>query len=141
MWRCPACGRQFTNRNQAHSCGRYDLEAHFRGKPAEIRELYEKFVSEVRLCGRVTILPEKTRIAFQARMSFAVVQVQQARMIGHLVLPRRHERPCFTRIDSLSRRNHVHHFRIENLEDLDEELGGFIKRAYRVGQQEHLQTH
>ncbi len=141
MWRCPGCGRQFANRNQAHSCGRYDLESHVRGKPAEIRQLYEKFVSQVRLCGPVTILPEKTRIAFQVRMSFAAVQVQHGRIVGHLVLPRRHERRCFMRIDSISRSNHVHHFRIEKPEDLDEELRGFIERAYRVGQQKHLQNH
>ncbi len=141
MWRCPACGRQFVNRNQAHSCGKYDLESHFQHKPAEIRQLYEKFVSQVQLCGPVTILPEKTRIAFQVRMSFAAVQIQHTRIVGHLVLPRRHERPCFMRIDSISLSNHVHHFRIEKPEDLDEELRGFIERAYRVGQQEHLQNH
>lgn len=139
MWCCPHCRRRFANRNQAHFCDRYDLEAHFTGKPAEIRQLYEKFASQVRSCGPVTILPEKTRIAFQARMSFAALQVQRGRVIGHLVLAQRYERPCFVRIDSLSRSNHVHHFRIEKPEDLDEELCGFIRQAYQVGEQKHLE--
>jgi Domain of unknown function (DUF5655) len=138
MWRCPHCRRQFANRNQSHSCGRYDLEAHFRGKPAEIRQLYDRFVSLVQSCGPVVILPEKTRVAFQVRMSFAALQVQRGKIIGHLVLPYRYERQCFVRIDSLSRGNHVHHFRIEKPEDLDKEFCGFIKRAYRVGEQKHL---
>ncbi len=86
MWRCPRCERQFANLNQAHSCGAYDLDSHFRGKPAAMRQLYDRFVSEVRLCGPVTILPEKTRIAFQARMSFAALHVQGAKIAGHLVL-------------------------------------------------------
>ena len=141
MWRCPHCRRQFANRNQPHFCGRYDLKAHFRGKPAETRQLYEMFASQVRSCGPVTILPEKTRIAFQVRMSFAAVQVHCTKIVGHLVLPQRYERPCFVRIDSLSRGNHVHHFRIEGAEDLDEELCEFIKQAYRVGKQEHLENH
>ncbi len=138
MWRCPRCERQFANRNQSHSCGKYDLESHFQGKPAEMRQLYDRFVSKVRLCGPVTILPEKTRIAFQVRMSFAVLQVRSAKITGHLVLARRHERPCFVRIDSISPGNHVHHFKIERLEDLDAQLCGFIRQAYSVGQQSHL---
>jgi hypothetical protein len=141
MWRCPLCRRLFANRNQSHFCGKYDLEAHFRDKPAETRQLYDKFVSQVRLCGPVTILPEKTRIAFQVRMSFAALQIQCRRIIGHLVLAKRHERPCFMRIDSISRGNHVHHFRIEKQQDLDAELCGFIKKAYEVGEQKHLKNH
>ncbi len=42
---------------------------------------------------------------------------------------------------SKSRSNHVHHFRIEKPEDLDEQLCGFIEQAYRVGQQKHLKSH
>jgi len=141
MWHCPLCRRQFANRNQSHSCGRYNLEAHFRDKSAETRQLYEKFVAQVRLSGPVTILPEKTRIAFQVRMSFAAVQVQRSKITGHLVMAQRHERPCFVRIDSISRGNHVHHFRIAKPEDLTEELCGFIEEAYRVGQQKHLKHH
>ncbi len=140
MWRCPHCRRQFANRNQPHFCAKYELEAHFRGKSTQTRKLYEKFASQVRSCGPVTILPEKTRIAFQVRMSFAALQVQRGKIIGHLVLPQRYERPCFVRIDSLSRSNHVHHFKIEKPEDLDQELCGFIKQAYWVGEQKHLRN-
>jgi hypothetical protein len=139
MRRCPVCRRQFANRNQSHSCGRYHLEAHFHGKPAMIRQLYDQFVAQVRLCGPVTILPEKTRIAFQVRMSFAALQVQRSKIVGHLA--ERHERPCFVRVDYISRSNHVHHFKIEKPEDLNEELCGFIEQAYRVGQQKHLKHH
>ena len=138
MWRCPACRRRFANRNQSHSCGTYDLEDHFQGKPAETRLLYDQFVAQVRRCGAVTILPEKTRIAFQVRMSFAAVQVQRSKITGHLVLAERCQRPCFVRVDFISRSNHVHHFTIAKSEDLNEELCGFIRQAYRVGQQTHL---
>jgi hypothetical protein len=141
MWRCPVCRRQFANRNQSHFCGRYELASHFRGKPAAIRQLYELFVAEVQRCGPVTILPEKTRIAFQVRMSFAALQVQCSKIIGHLVLAHRHERACFVRIDSISRHNHVHHFRVERPEDLGKDLRAFIKKAYAVGQQKHLKSH
>ena len=88
---------------------------------------------------RGRILPEKTRIAFQVRMSFAAVQIQSSKIIGHLVLAERHEEPWFHRIDSLSRHNHVHHFRIRGPGDLTPEFRRLIARAYAVGRQEHLQ--
>lgn len=138
MWRCPACRREFANRNQSHSCGRHDLGAHFEGKPAAVRELFDRFLAEVRCTGPVTVLPEKTRIAFQVRMSFAAVQVRRAGLVGHLVLACRRERPCFTRIDSISRQNHVHHFRLASAADITPELCGFIREAYAVGEQRHL---
>ena len=43
LWTCPACGRGFANRNQSHACGRHSLEAHFAGKPPQIRSLFDAF--------------------------------------------------------------------------------------------------
>jgi hypothetical protein len=77
LWRCRACGREFANQNQSHACGRYKLADHFRGKPPEIRTLYNQAVAALRAIGPVRILPEKTRIAFQVRMSFAQVTPRQ----------------------------------------------------------------
>lgn len=138
LWSCPRCGRLFANRNQSHACGRHDLEHHFRGKPPEIRALYERFASAVASLGPVTVLPEKTRIAFQVRMSFAQVTPRKRWLDGHVVLARRLEHPRFRRIDTISPRNHVHVFRIESPDDVDAELGAWLKEAYAVGKQEHL---
>jgi len=73
LWRCPQCRRAFANRNQSHASGRHALGDHFRGKPPEIRALFDAVVAALRSIGPVRILPEKTRIAFQVRMSFAQV--------------------------------------------------------------------
>jgi hypothetical protein len=69
LWQCPKCQRRFANRNQSHSCGRTDLEHHFSGKSPEIRALFNDVVAAIQRIGPVRILPEKTRIAFQARRS------------------------------------------------------------------------
>lgn len=138
LWTCPACGRGFANRNQTHACGRHDLEAHFAGRPPEIRALFDALAERVRTCGPVTVLPEKTRIAFQARMSFAVAMPRRAWVDGHLVLARRVESPLFRRIDSLSARNHVHAFRLRSPADLTDEFDALLREAYAVGEQRHL---
>ncbi len=89
-------------------------------------------------CGPVTVLPEKTRIAFQVRMSFAQVSPRRRWLDGHVVLARRLPHPRFRRIETISPRNHVHHFRLASASDVDRVFLGRIREAYSVGAQEHL---
>jgi hypothetical protein len=140
LWRCPKCRRQFANRNQSHACGRYTLAHHFRGKPRSIRALYDAVVVAIRDIGPVRILPEKTRIAFQVRMSFAQVTPRRNWLDGHVVLARRLESPRFRHIETFSPRNHLHAFRISHLSDIDEEFRAWLTEAYEVGRQEHLRV-
>ena len=86
------------------------------------------------------MLPEKTRIAFQVRMSFAQVTPRTGWLDGHVVLARRLEHPRFRRIDTISPRNHVHHFRLFGAADVDEEFAAWLREAYAVGNQEHLRS-
>jgi Domain of unknown function (DUF5655) len=137
LWACPDCGRAFANANQSHACGRYELDDHFAGKPPLVREIYEAFLALLEQFGPVTVLPEKTRIAFQTRMSFAQLTVRRHWVLGHLVLARRAEDPLFARVETISPRNHVHHFRLDRMEEV-ERLRDFAREAYAVGRQEHL---
>jgi Domain of unknown function (DUF5655) len=139
LWRCLDCGRQFANRNQSHFCGRHDLESHFAGKSPEIRALFQSVVAAIERIGPVTVLPEKTRIAFQTRMSFARVTPKKKWLDGHVVLARRLEHPRFRKIETISARNHVHHFRLTTTADVDAEFLAFLREAYDVGEQRHLE--
>lgn len=138
LWTCPICGRRFANRNQSHSCGHYTVKKHLKGKSSQVIALYEQFVKLVEQCGPVVIAPTKTRIGFQVRMIFAAVSLKESGLDCHVVLSRRIENPRFTRIESISTWNHVHHFRIESLEELDDEAASWLKEAYQVGEQKHL---
>jgi hypothetical protein len=138
LWRCPDCGRRFANRNQSHACGRSTLALHFEGKPAKVRAIFNKLLAVARKNGPVTVLPEKTRIAFQVRMSFAAFVVRRNWIDGHVVLARRFEHPRFRRIETFSPRNHLHAFRFESVEEIDYEVAAWFAEAYRVGEQRHL---
>jgi hypothetical protein len=137
LWGCPACGRAFANANQSHACGRYDLDRHFAGKESRVRDIYDAFLAMLEEIGPVTILPEKTRIAFQTRMSFAQLTVRRHWVLGHFVLARRVEDPAFTKVDTFSPRNHAHHFRLDSPEEVGR-LRDLAREAYAVGRQEHL---
>ncbi len=137
LWTCPACGRFFANANQSHACGRHALEPHFEGRSARVRAIYDAFRALLEENGPVTILPEKTRIAFQVRMSFAQLTLRRHWALGHFVLARRVESPLFTKIESFSPRNHLHAFRLDDPADVAA-LAAFAREAYAVGRQDHL---
>jgi hypothetical protein len=133
MWTCPQCGRPFANSHQSHACARHTLTEHLEGKPASIIALYRQLEAVIQSMGPVIVVPEKTRIAFQVRMSFAAVMLKHRWIDGHVVLARRVESPRFRRIESISPRNHVHAFRLSALEEIDAELTAWIAEAYLVG--------
>jgi len=74
------------------------LRQHLAGKSPLAIALFRRFAKLVKRCGPVRVVPEKTRIAFQVRMSFAAVSLRQDRIVGHVVLARRLEKPRFTKI-------------------------------------------
>jgi hypothetical protein len=82
--------------------------------------------------------PTKNRVGFQVRMIFAAVTVRKTGLACHVVLSRRRENPRFTRIDSISPGNHIHHFRIRSMDELDDEVASWLQEAYLVGEQKHL---
>lgn len=137
LWSCPACGRAFANANQSHACGRHELEPHFEGRSEKVRAIYDAFLAMLEGFGPVTVLPEKTRIAFQVRMSFAQLSIRRNWVLGHLVLARRVEDPLFTRVETFSPRNHLHAFRLDEPGEV-EGLKDHAREAYAVGRQEHL---
>jgi hypothetical protein len=141
MWTCPQCGRTFANRNQTHTCASLgELERHFAGSVPYVRTTFEQVLAVVTAFGNVEVLPEKTRIALHARMSFAAFMPRREWLAGHLVLAREIRSPRFTRIDVYSPRNVVHQFKLRAPEEVDEEFTAWLAEAYQVGIQRHLRS-
>jgi len=138
MWACPRCGRTFASRNQVHTCAPLrGLDAHFARRSPVVRATFDRVLAVAASFGPVQVLPEKTRIALHARMSFAAFMPRQNWLTGHLVLARRVDSPRFGRIDVFSPRNVVHTFRLDSPAAVDEEFTGWLAEAYQVGMQHH----
>ena len=136
LWVCPKCDRSFASRNATHTCSPLkDLDDHFLGKSDEVRAIFDAIVAEVTKFGPVTVLPEKTRIALQVRMSFAAFTPRRQWLNGHLVLARRVDSTRFTRIEILSPRNVLHAFRLTSATEVDSEMVDWLAEAYQVGLQ------
>jgi Domain of unknown function (DUF5655) len=139
LWECPICGRTFANRNQTHTCSALgSLDGHFRDKSTKVRATFDAIVDSVTQFGPITILPEKSRIALHARMSFAAFMPRRDWLNGHLVLARRIESPRFSKIATVSPRNVLHAFRLNSPAEVDDEFIAWLGEAYEVGMQRHL---
>ena len=141
LWTCKTCQRRFANTNQTHSCGRFSVKEFLRARTRDEIKLYKTFASAVGACGPVITAPVKTRVGFQVRMIFAAVnRLNERGLAGHVVLARRLEHPRFVKIESISPRNHVHHFVLTQASEVDAELKQWLREAYLVGKQEHLKS-
>jgi len=124
--------------SQLHFCSHARLEEHFAGRDPNVVETFEALLQAARRSGLVTVLPGKTRIAFQVRMSFAAFTLRPHWVDGHVVLARRLESPRFRRIDLISPRNQVHVFRLQEPSEVDAEVEQWLAEAYSLGEQKHL---
>lgn len=139
LWTCPKCKRQFVTSNMPHSCGRYSVKKFLAGKSQRAISLYELFNTLVHDCGPVKVAPAKTRVGFQVRMIFAAInKLSDQGLDAHVVLTRRLESPRFKRIETMTPKCHVHHFRIKSLNEFDNEVKSWLQEAYQVGTQKHL---
>jgi hypothetical protein len=136
LWKCPRCGHRFVTKNLWHSCGRVPVAAHFRGKPAARKETWEQWVAAARACGPVTAYAQKSRLVIQARVRFAGAVVRTSYLDAELWLRRRADHPRLHRVEDFGRLGYVHHFRLEEPEQIDAPLRTLMREAYRVGTQE-----
>ena len=138
LWRCPRCGRPFANRNQSHACGLGDLDVLFARSEPHVRATFDRVVEAARRCGPLDVVPEKTRVALQVRMSFAAFTPRRRWLDGHVVLARALPAERFRTVETFSPRNHLHVFRLSTPEDVDCEVEAWLAEAYDVGAQRHL---
>jgi hypothetical protein len=121
-----------------HSCSNYNLNDHFEGKDPQVRQVFEKLLSLVQQCGPVAVIPQKSRIAIQARVRFAGGVARKNWFDAGLWLTRRAEHPCLRRVETFGPKSFRLHFRLTRPEDLDEEFAALVRDSYAVGCQEHL---
>jgi hypothetical protein len=129
LWTCSHCRRQFTNRNQSHSCGQFSIEELLVGKPQEIIELFERLGDLIQRCGKVAVAPTKTRVLFKVRTVFASVAMNKNWLDVVFVLARRLKARRIKKAQE-EYPGIVHFLRIEKMEELDEDLAAWLQEAY-----------
>jgi hypothetical protein len=133
MWICPLCNQQFIKSNQQHSCNDKVLADFLKGKTEHTLSLFKHFTNQYQKIGKVTVHPTKSMIAIAARTRMAYI-TRLGKNFVDIVFP--FDRPytenlCFHKIARVpGTQQFNHHFRMCALEDLNEELMGFMQLAY-----------
>jgi hypothetical protein len=130
LWACPHCRHRFVTRNLSHSCGRYRVADHFRGKAPAVRSTYRKFVGIVRGCGPVTIYAQKTRIVCMVRVRFASVIAKKNSLQCGLWLRRPVEHPAIFRMDRYGPESFYPLFRFSDPSQIDVAFRDLVREAY-----------
>jgi hypothetical protein len=139
LWKCPKCGRRFANKNQWHSCTKITVAEHLRDKTAVAIEIYKAFEAAVRECGPVRAHPTRTRIGFIARMTFTSASLRARWIDVGLILPYRLDSTRIRKVETYGPSSYGHYLRIRAIDEIDDELSEWLREAYRLGKQEHLE--
>jgi hypothetical protein len=79
-------------------------------------------------------------VLFKARTSFAEVKAKKDRLDVHVVFDERVANPRFTRVSVPWSGCIVHSFRVEQIEELDEQVAGWLKQAYGANLEKHSKS-
>lgn len=112
-----------------------DLSAFLSGKSEQTLSLFNHFINEYQKLAPITIHPAKTMIGIANSHRRAAWVTQLGKNFIHVVFPFKQAYPdnlCFQKIAQVPDDNHQfnHHFRMYNIEDVNEEVLKFMKMAY-----------
>jgi hypothetical protein len=140
LWTCPKCGARLVGKNMAHSCGRATLDDWTRQMGPRARAFYNRFEQLVAACGDYHVAPAKTRIAFMARVRFAsITSLSEDRMVCGFSLPQPVKSKRVAKVEEVVPGWWVHRLHITDVSQLDDEVGEWIRRSYRLmGMRERL---
>jgi hypothetical protein len=117
----------------------WTVEDHLADQPASSIALYERFVELVSQCGSFTYSVSKTSITFKgASRGFAGARPYRLGLRGYLDLQRTVEDRRILSAARYTNRLFVHHYRVTEPAELDDEFAGWVREAYAVGNGEHL---
>ncbi|MFQ5967713.1 MAG: DUF5655 domain-containing protein [Acidimicrobiia bacterium] len=95
---------------------------------------WNKLQEMVGNCGPHSIVANKTRLAFMVRVRFAGTSaVSDCGMSFAFWLKQRIDSPRFRRVEHYGGSDWGYHMRVGSLEELDDEVQGWLCMAYEVG--------
>jgi hypothetical protein len=114
------------------------LDEFLKGKSELTLSLFHHFVDEFSRIGKVTIHPAKTMIGIATSRKRIAYVTQLGKNFIHVVFPFEKPHPdnlCFQKIAQVpgDNKQYNHHFRMLVKEDINKEVIGFMKLAYKAG--------
>jgi hypothetical protein len=109
----------------------WTVERHREAGTDSGRALFDRFVEIVESCGPFTYAVAKTTVTFKgARRGFAGARPNGDRLQGYFDVNRRIDDPRIVSIAPYQKDLFVHQFRVDSLDQLDDDFVGWIEAAY-----------
>ncbi len=132
VWICPKCGARLVTKRLSHSCGRFTLKALFAASAPSVLALARRYIALVQSLGDIQVLPQKTRLVFVARVRFASLVARKDHFVAAFALQRRLKSPKVVQLIDYGPRWQMHHLRIRETTDLDDELRAWLRESHDV---------
>jgi hypothetical protein len=127
-WKCPACRRCFTRKNQRHACGTGDVREVLRNRPEHLVRLYGTLEAFVHTLGPVEVVARQRYVLLRSTRIFTdlVIMTDAVRVAIHLGRALKH--PLFFKVVPGDRAI-THVAKLHNAQEL-EAIKPFIQEAY-----------
>jgi hypothetical protein len=113
----------------------YHLSDFLNGKSDHTLALFNHFITKFNTIGKVDIIPLKTMIGLDNGTKRIAYITQLGKNFIHVVFPFKQgyfDNMCFTKIAQVpGQQQFNHHFRMLNLDDVNDEVMNFMRLAYR----------
>jgi hypothetical protein len=131
-WKCPACGRAFTQKNQRHACGTGDRSAVLRNRPEAIVRLYTTVEKFAKSLGPIEIVTRERYVLLRSVRIFAdlVIMTDAVRIALHL--RRKLNDPIFFKVGTSDKSKNVTHVAKLQTEQDFNTIKPYLKEAYEV---------
>ena len=133
MWSCPKCKRSFRKRNQNHSCILITKESLFEKRPSALKKLYKEIVKVIKGFGNYreeTVRPDV--IFFKTKSTFLAIKVKKDHLDVEFFLDHLEDVPPVSRYLQTSKRRVAHLVPVDNVDDIDQQLIGWMKHSYEL---------
>ena len=138
MWTCPDCGRSFANTNQAHACQTTTVDDYLADRTDLAISIYHAVTSALQRAGEFRVHPQKTRIAFISRMTFAGLTLARRWADLGFILPEPLDSGRIRKLELYGPTSWGHSMRLESPDAVDAVVEGWLAEALRRGDQETL---
>ena len=133
MWTCPKCKRSFKRKDQQHTCNLISKEQLFAKRPADLKKLYDQIVKVVRKFGEhreETVKPDV--IFFKTKSTFLAVKVKKDHLDIEFFLDHLEDQPPVSKFLQTSKHRVAHLVPIDDPEDINQQLIGWMKSSYEL---------
>jgi len=129
MWICPKCERTFKSTNQSHSCGQYDLDDLFKGKPDNLLMTFDALLLAVIDWEGCTVGATAKAIVFTREKAWLIVRPMSKVLDIKFYDKEKISHPLIKKTN-FAFKKYAHHIRISNPSEITTELLELLNAAF-----------